>query len=246
MDNAPACTQLAVFSQVRAPVLIDANTLGGQLVLGAGFRDKPDPELLATSNGNVKNRSAHNDHWALRQVDRLRKKLNWDMSIHLGDLPYVQLNLLFSRFLGTTVKNNGEEYASATIMNKVGCLNRILRSANELRAIDGHGTALEAGFNIKKSFWFPKTMKTITTTVQKSAREGKNKKTHKVLTLTLAMEVAILADVDHQMSNSVGCQKRLAFYIMCHLGIRGGTELWNMLRTDLKLITSDSAKEYIV
>jgi hypothetical protein len=58
-------------------------------------------------------------------------------------------------------------------------------------------------------------LKVIRAAVQKSAREGKNMEKEKVNNLTIAMETAILSDVDHQITSSVGCQKRLAFYIMC-------------------------------
>jgi hypothetical protein len=240
--SSAVCSQLVI----QGPVEIDAKSLGGKLVLGPGFHDEPDPELLAASLGDDKPRSHVNDGWALRQADQLRQKLNWDMSIPLGNLPFKQLNLLFSRLLATSVRKDGRAYPSETLMNMLNCLSQILKRASELKAIEGRGQALESGFNIKKSHEFPKTRSTVSAAVKKSAREGLNKKRLKVYRLTIAMETAILADVDHQMTNSVGCQKHLAFYIMCRLGIRGGVELWSMERTDLKLIESPSGKEYIV
>jgi hypothetical protein len=80
---------------------------------------------------------------------------------------------------------------------------------------------------------------------RKSVREGKNKKREKCFTISIAMENAILSDLDHQMSHSVGCQIRLAFYIMCRIGTRGGLELWNMKLTDLKIKADATGKEYI-
>jgi hypothetical protein len=64
---------------------------------------------------------------------------------------------------------------------------------------------LEADFNVKNHWAFPKTRSTVRAAVCKSAREGKNKKRNKVLTLTVTMETTILSDIDHQMTNIVGC-----------------------------------------
>jgi hypothetical protein len=238
----PVSSQLVV----HKPVNLDPASLRGRLVLGPGFRNEPDPELFAASLGEDKPRLQVNDRWAFRQADQLRQKLNWDMSIPLGDLTFKQLDLLFSKLLATSVKKDGWSYPSETLMNMLNCLSRILKRASTLRAIEGRGQALESGFNIKKSYEFLKTQSTVRAAVKKSAREGLNKKRLKVYTLTIAMETAILADMDHQMANSVGCQKCLTFYIMCRLGIRGGVELYKMGRTDLKLIKSSTGKEYIV
>jgi hypothetical protein len=79
------------------------------------------------------------------------------MSIPLGDLPFKQLDLLFSRLLSTSVRKDDQSYPSETLVNSLNSLSRILRKASELRAIEGHGKALDPGFNIKKSYEFPKT-----------------------------------------------------------------------------------------
>jgi hypothetical protein len=161
-------------------------------------------------------------------------------------MPFSQLDLLFSRLLATSVKKDGNDYPNGAFLNMVNLLSKILREAGELRAIEGRGTALDPGFHIKKSFWFPKCLKVIRAAVRKSAREGKNVRKAKVQSLTLAMETVILSDVDHQITSSVGCQKRLAFYIMCRLGICGGSELHKMQRNDLKLINGGNGKEFLV
>jgi hypothetical protein len=245
--DSPAVAENAIMlSQPREVVNLDAETLGGKIPLGLGFRDEPDPELLAANLGNVKNRSDHNDQWALRQANILRQKLGWDMSAPLGDVPFKYLDFLFTRLLTTSTKKNGKTYPSETLMNMLSCLSRILRQASHLREIEGHGDVLKAGFNVKDHWAFPKTKATVRAAVQKSAREGKNKKRNKVLTLTVAMETAILSDVDHQLTSSIGCQKRLAFYIMCRLGIHGGSELWKMQRNDLKLVEDSSGRECIM
>jgi hypothetical protein len=144
------------------------------------------------------------------------------MPIPLGDLPFKQLDRLFSRLLATSVRKDKQSYLSEILMNMLNCLSRILKKASKLREIEGRGQVLESGFNIKRSYEFPKTGSTVSAAVKKSAREGRNKKRLKVYTLMIAMEAAILMDVDHQLINSVGCQKRPVFYIMCRLGICGG------------------------
>jgi hypothetical protein len=109
--SSAVCSQLVI----QGPVEIDAKSLGGKLVLGAGFHDEPDPKLLAASLGDDKPRSHVNDGWALRQAGQLRRKLNWDMSIPLGDLPFKQLDLLFSRLLATSVRKDGRAYPQSDI-----------------------------------------------------------------------------------------------------------------------------------
>jgi hypothetical protein len=161
-------------------------------------------------------------------------------------MPFRDLDLLFSRLLATCVKKDGQEYPSGTYMNMVNSLSRILCEAAELRAIEGRGSALDPRSNIKKSLHFPKCLKVIRAAVKKAAREGKNVRKPKVQNLALAMETAILADVDHQINSSAGCQKRLAFYIMCRLEIFGGSELHKMQGNDLKVITGANGKEFIV
>jgi hypothetical protein len=219
--------------------------LEGKLDCGPGLLSEPDPELLAASKGQAKQKSFKNNQCALLRADQLRRKLGWDMSVPLGDLPFKDLDVLLSNLFARLRKKNGELYPSETIMNMVGGYNRILVAASELRYLEARGDLLKANFNIKKHLEFPKTKLVIRAAVKKSAREGKNKKRHKVSTLTIAMEKAILSDIDHQINSSTGCQKRLAFYIMCRLGIRGGTELHSMLRTDLKIKKDDQDKEYI-
>jgi hypothetical protein len=44
-----------------APVELDSKSLGGKLILGPGFRDEPDPKLLAASLGELKERSESNN-----------------------------------------------------------------------------------------------------------------------------------------------------------------------------------------
>jgi hypothetical protein len=144
-----------VHCPAEAAIELDTASLGGKLVLGPGFWDEPDPELLAASNGEDKSRSDMNDQWA--QADQLRRSLRWDMSIPLGDLPFKQLDLLFSRLLSTSVWKEGKSYPSKTLMNMLNCLSRILRRDSELRAIEGRGSGLDPGFNFKKSYEFPKT-----------------------------------------------------------------------------------------
>jgi hypothetical protein len=62
-----------VVSQSRVELV--TRSLGGKLVLGPGFRDEPDPELLAASLGELKERSEGNNCWALRQANLSRARL---------------------------------------------------------------------------------------------------------------------------------------------------------------------------
>jgi hypothetical protein len=64
-------------------------------------------------------------------------------------------------------------------------------------------------------------------------------------TVTLEMEMALMLDLEHQITDSQGCQKRLALYLMLRLGIRGGIELWNLKRTDVKLQKDNRGREYL-
>jgi hypothetical protein len=66
-----------------------------------------------------------------------------------------------------------------------------------------------------------------------------------VQTLSLAMEYVILADLDHQITVNTGCQKRLALYLMCRCGIRGGKELHQLRRSDVVVETDKQGREYI-
>ncbi|CAM6122551.1 unnamed protein product [Calypogeia fissa] len=56
---------------------------------------------------------------------------------------------------------------------------------------------------------------------------------------------AILSDIDHQIHNSHGCQKRLAFLCLVRLGIRGGVELYELQRRDLTVTIDNRGCEYV-
>lgn len=55
-----------------------------------------------------------------------------------------------------------------------------------------------------------------------------------------------LADIDHQITSSYGCQKRLAFYFLARLGTLGGLELYNLMRNDIWIFTDMSGREYVL
>lgn len=64
--------------------------------------------------------------------------------------------------------------------------------------------------------------------------------------ITEEMEQAVLADIDHQITSLHGCQKQLAFYCLCWLGIRGGVGLWNLQRWDSRIEVNRLGQEYIL
>jgi hypothetical protein len=91
-------------------------------------------------------------------------------------------------------------------MNMLGGYNCILRQASKLRAVECRRDIFRYVFYIKKHHKFPKTKLIVRAAIKKTARKGKNKKRHKVLTLTIAIKNAIQYDLNHQVTNITGCQ----------------------------------------
>lgn len=54
----------------------------------------------------------------------------------------------------------------------------------------------------------------------------------------------MVADIDHLITSSHGCQKHLdKFYCLCRIEIRGDGELWNLQRNDLKIEVDKSGQD---
>lgn len=57
--------------------------------------------------------------------------------------------------------------------------------------------------------------------------------------------MAVLADIDRKILSLHGCQKHLAFYYVCRLGIRGGGDLQNLQGNDLRIEANRLGLEYV-
>ncbi|CAM6105270.1 unnamed protein product [Calypogeia fissa] len=119
------------------------------------------------------------------------------------------------------------------------------KRASELRAIKGLGNLVDKDFNINNHPSFTKTRMVLRAAIKKSGKDGVNKRRNKVEILKEEDEKAILADVDHQIYTPHGCQKRLAFYCLVRLGIRGGLELYELQRQDFSVQTDKEGREFI-
>ncbi|CAM6090480.1 unnamed protein product [Calypogeia fissa] len=209
-----------------------------------GLRALPDPNLVEAGRGEERQPTEHNDKWAMRRADSLRDALKWDMRIPLGDLSLSQLDELLSHLFSRAVKVDGNTYPSSTLMNLMNCYNRIVRRSSELRAVKGLGNLVDKDFNINNHPSFTKTRMVLRAAIKKSAKDGVNKRRNKVEILKEEHEKAILADVDHQIYTPQ-CQKRLAFYCLVRLGIRGGLELYELQRQDFLIQTDKEGREFV-
>lgn len=57
--------------------------------------------------------------------------------------------------------------------------------------------------------------------------------------------MVVLANIDHQVYSPHGAQKRLAFYYLVRLGIRGRVELHELQRQDIRVETSPNGKDFV-
>lgn len=97
-----------------------------------GLRTVPDPDLVVVGHGQERQRSEHNDNWALKRVNVLRGQLGWDVNIPLGDLPLERLDELFSTLFSRVTKVDGTIYPGASLMNMLNAFNRIIKRASEI------------------------------------------------------------------------------------------------------------------
>lgn len=93
--------------------------------------------MLLASRGQAKSASRKNNDWAEAQVKKLRKALNMDMSIPLGNLPLTEFDDLSTDFFTRALKKCGDQHPSSSLMNLYNSLNRVMRIASNLRAVDG-------------------------------------------------------------------------------------------------------------
>jgi hypothetical protein len=146
-----------------------------------GMRDEPDPGLVAAGEGRARRRSAHNERWSVKRADQLRRGLKWDMSIPFEDLSLDQLNDLLSNLFARVTKYNKELYPSSSIKNLMNSFSRVIRNAHLKKALNGGVAAVDKHFNIKNHPAFLRTAEVINVAIQKSAGEGVNQKTKKVI-----------------------------------------------------------------
>lgn len=165
-----------------------------------GFRSKPDVVLLAAGKGTAKAASAKNNDWAEKKVNSLRAGLgkldnlldeplrlaSYDMSIPLGDLPLPEIDVLLSDFFTRVLKQDGTAFPSPSLMNLLTSLNRVMRRASNLRAVQGRDPIFVAReFDIRTHPLFVKTQLTVDASLKKLHRDGVNKARAKVILIAV-------------------------------------------------------------
>lgn len=126
-------------------------------------------------------RSEHNDNWALKRANLLRSQLGWEVNIPLGDLPLEQLDELFSTLFARVTKMDGTIYPGASLMNMLNAFNPMIRRASEIRSVKGDRSSLvDKEFTINSHPMFAKTYMVMKTTLTKGGKQGANKKRKKV------------------------------------------------------------------
>ncbi|CAM6086293.1 unnamed protein product [Calypogeia fissa] len=218
-----------------------------QAAKGKGLRSQPDPTLVLAARGEARQRSESNDRWAKKRVDEMRQALGWDVSIPPGDLSLEELDYLFSELFTRVCKVDGSRLPSASLMNLCNAFNRMIRMTSEVRAANGVSTGffVPRSFNIKEHPSFARTRLVLEAAVKLSAHEGVNKPRPQATTISEAMEKAVLQDIDHQITSPHACQKRLAWYLLLRMGIRGGGELYNLMRQDINIQSTLEGREYV-
>ncbi|CAM6094793.1 unnamed protein product [Calypogeia fissa] len=129
----------------------------------------------------------------------MRRALEWDVLVPLGDLSLEQLDYLFSKLFTRVCKVDGSRLPSglpsASLMNLCNVFNRLIRMVSEVRAANGVSTRffVPRSFDIKEHPSFAQTRLMLEAAVKLSALDGVSKPHPQ--------------DIDHQIASPHACQK---------------------------------------
>lgn len=176
------------------------------------------------------NPSAAIDQWAVNRLNKFHEFKGWNNGIPFKELLGRDCVSLLTNVFEQVCKKNGNLYPSQTLMGIYRAFHRILRKKQEKRVIESGKE--EPVFDMRSSPLSKPVAVACVLAMERSRKAGANLPRKKASVITFADEAIILAHLSTSVSHSRGLQRRAGLFLLNRFCIRGGKELYNLLKSD--------------